>query len=539
MSTPYKKRAIDSPSRQLLWELNQLAISSQEGFYAHLDRENEEREDLHKQALATAARKHERVRESAEIEKQRVEEEQAAWQRRQEEEQRKALEALRHENELSEQRREVERVRAAQEHERELVEVQRSKAQIEERQKAEAEEVRQNAEDAKKLKEEQDARIQKLREAEAADKQAKEKALTAVQARPQPTLANSTLAKVSPAPQPRPEAGSTQPAINAEWAAEHKRYLEIHRHLKDLRKFMIKTAKERPELKEDMGNMRRAIKKSVGQLNKTKGGNTRPLKTIIDTLKHALTLPSPEIDILTFLATPPPPSTSPQTSTTGPALLVYLLNTFSKDIIAQFLSEASVDPSAADGIGVVASHIFALGFFRWQTHSLIDILLAKLHVVAPALFGIYPTVASSGEATPAGKTRLGWWREEGRSSGPFIDTQQHFMRMTGLAAGFAALSLRNYEKAKAVNPFPEHHYWICLARIASIPAGLMTQTHFVLLKALVEGYESKFIGFYGGAAVAALRELLVELPVRCQSSVASKSLAGLKDVLAREKKLFL
>ena len=294
---------------------------------------------------------------------------------------------------------------------------------------------------------------------------------------------------------------------------------------------MTKTAKERPDLKDVLGNMRRDIKKSVGQLIEGKGSNTKPLRTIIDILKRALTLPEPKINVTLFLAHAP--ATTPS-DPNGPALMVYLLNEFSKYIIAQFIDEAGVSPKRADAIGVVASHIFALDFFRWQGISLIDILLAKMHVVAPALFGIYGP-----ENTVQGKERLGWWREDGRHEGPFVPEQQHFVRMTGLGAGFAALSLRNYEKAKAENPFPESHYWEAVAKITHVPPAEITQTHFVLLKALIENYETKFIGFYGGAAVAALREALIELPARCPRSVASKSLAGLKDVLAREKKLFL
>ena len=47
--------ATDSPSRQLQWELQQLAISSQEQFIAQLGREDREREVLHRKALSEAS----------------------------------------------------------------------------------------------------------------------------------------------------------------------------------------------------------------------------------------------------------------------------------------------------------------------------------------------------------------------------------------------------------------------------------------------------------------------------------------------------
>ena len=527
MGTPYK-RAPDSPSRQLLYELNQLAISSQEGFYAQLDRENEEREDLHKQALATAARRHERVRQNAEVEKQRLEAEQEAGRKRDEDEQRRALEKQRQENQLAEQRREAERARAEESHQKELAEIQRSKDEAEESRKAEKE--RQDGEIRRRVQEKHDADRKQQDDAKTAEAKAKENAVAAMKARQQPAPDN-TPPKPQPASQPTPQHRLTYPARNPAWESEHARYLQIHRQLKELRKFMTNAAKARPELKAALGNMRRDIKKSVGQLTLQKGANKKPLSTIITTLKKALTLPEPKVNILLFLATPP---SNPPPDTNGPALMVYLLNEFSKAIIAQFIDEAGVSPKAADPVGIVASHIFALGEFRWEGISLIDILLAKLHVVAPAIFGI-----SGSENTVQGKQRLGWWRGEGRSEGPFVPQQTHFERMTGLGAGFAALSLRNYEKAKVENPFPDRHYWEALARMLNVPPSEITQTHFVLLKAMIEGYETKFINFYGGAALAALSEALVELPARCPPSVTSKSLAGLIDVLRREKKLCL
>lgn len=255
------------------------------------------------------------------------------------------------------------------------------------------------------------------------------------------------------------------------------------------------------------------------------------LHTIISVLRKALAFPEPKINIVHLLAKPPsnlPPDP------TGPAVLVYLLNIFAKAIIAQFVDEASVNPKAADSVGIVASHIFALPDFQWNGWTLIDILLAKFHVVAPAIFGIYGP-----ENSAEGKLRLGWWREGGRHDGAFVPAQRHFERMTGLGAGFAALALRNYEKAKVQNPFPDRHYWEALAGIGNLSPAQLTLTHLVLLKGLIEHFEGKFIGLYGGAAVAALRHLLVDLPRKCPPSAPSKSLAGLVDVLRREKKLVL
>lgn len=52
-------------------------------------------------------------------------------------------------------------------------------------------------------------------------------------------------------------------------------YLEIHKRLKQLRRFMTETAKQHPELKKKMGEGRREIRKSVGQLTEGKAGTNK------------------------------------------------------------------------------------------------------------------------------------------------------------------------------------------------------------------------------------------------------------------------
>ena len=115
--------------------------------------------------------------------------------------------------------------------------------------------------------------------------------------------------------------------------------------------------------------------------------------------------------------------------------------------------------------------------------------------------------------------------------------------MTGLAAGFGALALRNYEKSKLPNPFPDYHYWMALARICNTPTNEITQTHFVVLKGMIENYEDKFIKAYGGAAVAALRVALVELPNRLpenmRGGVAVKGVQALVEVMKKTLRLVL
>lgn len=84
--------------------------------------------------------------------------------------------------------------------------------------------------------------------------------------------------------------------------------------------------------------------------------------------------------------------------------------------------------------------------------------------------------------------------------------------MSGLGAGFAAITLRDFSKSKNSNPAPNRIYWEALARIINTPATDVQQTHFVLVKAMITNYVQRFISTFGGAGLAALRQALIFFP---------------------------
>ena len=280
MTSPYKL-AKDSPSRQLLWELGQLAISTQEGFYAHLDRESHERKALHQQALAAATAKHENVRRTAEQYREKLEEQIQAEQRRREDEEQRELEKLRREKverEIAARKREVERAKAVELEEKRIAEVERLEAEAADLRNSERK--RQDAEAAKRQVEERKKAARQKDEVASAEARVREAAVAAQKSRPEP-VSQTPLPVPAPALASAPTAApavqqstpTTQPIQDTQLEAEHSRYLEIHRALKELRKFMTAQAKQNAQLKEAMGDMRREIRKSVGQLRDGKGAN--------------------------------------------------------------------------------------------------------------------------------------------------------------------------------------------------------------------------------------------------------------------------
>ncbi|TVY85960.1 Nucleoporin [Lachnellula willkommii] len=338
----------------------------------------------------------------------------------------------------------------------------------------------------------------------------------------------------APAPPrpPQPQNHVTAPTSNATTPSHVypgvERYLEIHKSLKKLRLFITNAGKADKALKTKTGEMRRAMRQSIGQLTAEKGANKVPLNKIVDILRAALTThPSPPVDPSTFLISKPEPDD--QATHNGdslPTLFIYLLNVFCKAIITQFIEEAGVAPKAADPVGVIAISVFSNPTFQWRNRPLIDILIAKMRVVCPVLFGI-----RGSEKTEEGRERLGWKKEGGN----WVAEQVHSTRMTGLGAGYAALCLRDFSRTKLKNAWPPIHYWQALASIVSTPPDQSSPTQFIVLRAMVENYEAIFLRFYGTAAIAALKVVLVDFPGRAlERNVATSSLKVLADKLERD-----
>ncbi|KAI1414322.1 GLE1-domain-containing protein [Hypoxylon sp. FL1857] len=282
------------------------------------------------------------------------------------------------------------------------------------------------------------------------------------------------------------------------------RYVEIHQNLKKLRASLQQQSKASPVLKRRMGDMRRELRKNMGQLVGEKGGNRKQNAAIQALLDESLngSVPSQLIDPSDFITDKREPvegalHNEPQL----PSLFIYLLNHFAKAVINQFVNECGAQPKTADPIGVLVAMIFSKDIYLWRGKTLIDILMAKLRVVCPVLFGYYGS-----EKTEQGRARLGW------KKGPtgWIPEQQHNDRMKGLGAGYAAISLRNFANSKFTNPWPPSKYWTAMARIANTPPADISDTQCIVLRSMIESSEERFIHFYGNAAIAALRKALVE-----------------------------
>lgn len=236
---------------------------------------------------------------------------------------------------------------------------------------------------------------------------------------------------------------------------------------------------------------------------------------IIIILKEALSnqMGSQPVDSSAFVVTPREPvQGATHNDPALPSLFFYLLNILAKAAISQYINEGGPRPETADPVGVVVAATFSEPDFLWRGQSLIDVIIAKFRVVCPVLFGY-----RGNEKMEGGRQSLGWKKEGGH----WIHEQAHMDRMTGLGAGFASISLRNFGKSKKTNPYPPRQYWTALAKIVNTPAGEISNTQCVVLKSMIANYEAKFFDAYGTAAVAALRTALIEFPARATEKTAA------------------
>jgi nucleoporin GLE1 len=231
------------------------------------------------------------------------------------------------------------------------------------------------------------------------------------------------------------------------------------------------------------------------------------MRNVKEILNSAKNIRGPDVNITEYLVFGhgQGPATLESLNPAFPGVLLFLLNHLAKSSIRQLLAESAVEADAADVVGIFVCTIFAAPEFRWNnTYSLIDILWAKYHRVCPPLFGIFGS-----ESSKQGRERIGWLAKwEGVISNP----NDFYQRMTGLGAGYSAITLRDFSKNRNPNPAPNRLWWEAIARILNTPPSGVQQYHYVLLKAMIEHFVPRIMQMFGGAGKALLRKAILDFP---------------------------
>ncbi|PVH75104.1 GLE1-domain-containing protein [Cadophora sp. DSE1049] len=355
---------------------------------------------------------------------------------------------------------------------------------------------------------------------------------------------SSTAPAVQP-PQPRQQPTAPQTQSNGlQILADSDRLLQIHDNLKKLRKFIqtqndaisTEQVKQRDgsikqkdiTVRTIAGDMRRTLTRTMGQLTDVAGSNSKQIVAIRELLEKSLTINSAPMQPQHFMLNPPqgPAEGAQHNGDTMPSLFLYLLNIFTKAIVNQLSSEASTNPKIAEPIGIVAHTIISHPKFLWRGQSFIGIIMAKFRTSLPVVFGI-----RGAETTEQGRQRLGWRKGDNG----WISDQEHQDRMRGLGAGYAALCLRNYSKSARTNPWPPSNYWNAMGLLVCTPPSERCTTQVLVLTALLDGYERKFLEFYGDMARCAMRAAIIDFPNSSpEKTAAVQTLSVLGDKVKRD-----
>jgi nucleoporin GLE1 len=255
----------------------------------------------------------------------------------------------------------------------------------------------------------------------------------------------------------------------------------------------------------------------------------------MQTLREALQDTSVPVDPNLFtVSRPAPKEGAANNGEQISGLFIWLLGHLAKAVVKQCIDEVAISHKNADPIGVVVATVMSNPEFHWRGESLIDIIMSKFRVTAPALFGI-----RGNDKTEAGRTKLGWRRD--KDTGAWADSaEENVRRMTGLGRGYAAISLRDFSRSRSTNPWPPSRYWTTIACITSAPPGEASSTHYAVLKGMISQFEERFLAFYGTAGIAALKVALVDFPRRAEKgNVGAQALTAVADGLRKDYGLVL
>ena len=467
-------------------------------FHRKLDEDAARRASLHQEQLAKAAAEHQRVMEEAERELARIKLEEETDQLRKKIAQEKELQRLKEQKmkeEVEARKRQHEAKLREEQIAREAAENQRRQQEAAEKAKAERE-----REEAARRKREEEER--KAREAAAAPPPAPaQKTQPTPVANAQTATPAASAASTTPAvPAATAQPASSQPS--ADILEVHKKYLTLHGAMKQFRKQFQDAHKDKSDpLKPFVGDIRRNMNKRMGQITVDVNDSRNAINMIrAECFQRAIDAGGPMMDIRPFLVSH---QITNDVDAQYPQLLLYAWICFEKALISQWFNEAPKEDGRIIGqLSLIAASLYLdTNFMCNGAVPLTDTLLAKLHRICPVLFGIRGDLR-------ANRAGLGLDRIHPNEA----DMNRYSQLMTGVGAGYAALTHKKFTKKPPAVPISEH--WRAIVLICNTPTEALYPAHFLVLQGLLRDNVRKFLTTYGVAGQAVLRRATVNLPNR-------------------------
>lgn len=273
--------------------------------------------------------------------------------------------------------------------------------------------------------------------------------------------------------------------------------------MKEFRKQFLAAHKAPTDpLKAMIGDARRTLNKRMGQITVDIADSRKTIKYIREEcFDAAVSAGGPTIDIRPYLVSH---QITNDADAQYPQLLLYLWIVFEKNLVKQWAHEApKEDGRIITQLSLIAASLYLdTKYMCAGSVPMVDTLIAKLHRACPVLFGIRGNTTTNRAGLGLDKINLNDDAEQ----------NAYVQRMTGIGAGYAALTHKKFPQKPPAIPISE--YWRAVVLICNTPAEHLYPAHFNTLQGLLRDNVKKFLSTYGVAAKAVLRRATFDLPNR-------------------------
>lgn len=328
------------------------------------------------------------------------------------------------------QREEEERLRLIEE-ENERLRLEKEKAAAEAKRAAEEKKQRQlEAAEAKRKAAEAAAAKKEAEEAEAA-KKSQEAAESAAASEAAAAAAEAEKQK-----------GTSETAFS-DWDAIEKEFQTHKTTIADIKTSILAPVSASKELKSVCFQAKRKIKPKLGQLTDSKSHLQTLFAEIVRTVEECQNMHE--------------------------LVYMWILNFFSKSLIAQAEAETTVSIQSALPLGTLA----AMMMVRFK--ELPKLLIARFVKKCPMVIGY-----SCAIDTEEGRLRMGWKRSS--SEGKWEDPTQYSERLAGICAVWTVLTTSKIDTPVGQpHPYPISNSWRFLARLTNMKVELLSNVHYAVV----------------------------------------------------------
>lgn len=346
----------------------------------------------------------------------------------------------------------LQRIREIEEKRRKAEEEEQKRIQLE-REKAEAERIRIAELEAEKAR--QAAEIKrKAEEADAAKKAAEEKAAEVKKAAEEAESAKKAAIE---------QANKSATAFT-NWGEVEKEFLKHKEQIADIKTNILAPVTNNKSLKSVCFQAKRKVKPKLGQLTDSLGQFSKLFQELVEVVEEC--------------------------KNTHELVYLWILNFFSKSVVAQAETETTVSLQSAVPLGRLAVSMII------KFEPLRDLLIARFVKKCPLVIGY-----SCAVDTEEGRLRMGWKRKGDKWEDPAVYAE----RLSGISAVWTAMTLSDIDTQGTPHPSPLSDSWRFLARMCNTQLKILDNVHFAVVAIWWDIASDTFSKKYGKQGMKLLR----------------------------------